>query len=309
MPDNLQLVQVNPPEVAVKLEAIIQKEIPVELAQRGDPAAGYSASEPVVSPVQVLIEGPRSRVNIASRAVVRLDLEGAHEDLHVSVPVQILDNKGAPAAEGLRIKPEVIDVMLPIARLPAKIVPVNVQLAGEPAAGFRVAEVRVDPSTVLVSGPPGVLAEIASVSTLSVTISDATANLTEDVRIVLPRDVRAETEKVMVTVVIEQRTIQRTLDDTKITVRDLTPGLEAQIEPGSAKVTVSGLSQTINRLSTSDIVAYVSALDLAAGEHELPLRLALPDGVRQVRIEPVRQKSFFEKRAKAAVKENASDLG
>ncbi|NMA55228.1 MAG: hypothetical protein GX952_04775 [Firmicutes bacterium] len=290
LPDNLQLVQVNPPEVAVKLEAIIQKEIPVELAQRGDPAAGYSASEPVVSPVQVLIEGPRSRVNIASRAVVRLDLEGAHEDLHVSVPVQILDNKGAPAAEGLRIKPEVIDVMLPIARLPAKIVPVNVQLAGEPAAGFRVAEVRVDPSTVLVSGPPGVLAEIASVSTLSVTISDATANLTEDVRIVLPRDVRAETEKVKVTVVIEQRTIQRTLDDTKITVRDLTPGLEAQIEPGSAKVTVSGLSQTINRLSTSDIVAYVSALDLAAGEHELPLRLALPDGVRQVRIEPVQAK-------------------
>ena len=38
------------------------------------------------------------------------------------------------------------------------------------------------------------------------------------------------------------------------------------------------------------MVAYVSAQDLTAGEHELPLRLVLPDGVRQVGVEPAQVK-------------------
>ncbi|MFY9188125.1 MAG: CdaR family protein [bacterium] len=290
LPDNLQLVHVSPREAAVKLEAIIQKQLPVELVTRGNPAPSYAAGEPVLSPVQVLVEGPRSRVNTASRAVVRLDTEGAKDNIQVSVPVQILDSKGAPAAEGLRIKPEVIEVALPVARLPAKIVSVNAQVTGEPAAGYQVAQVLVDPATVIVSGPPAMLAEVTSVSTLPFSISEATSTQTGDVRIALPRDVRAEVEKVRVTVVIEQRTVQRTLDNIEVKTRDLAPDLEAETEPKTVKVTVSGLSQTINRLSQSDVVAYVSAQDLTAGEHELPLRLVLPDGVRQVGVEPAQVK-------------------
>ena len=280
----------EPARGAVKLEAIIQKQLPVELVTRGNPAPSYAAGEPVLSPVQVLVEGPRSRVNTASRAVVRLDTEGAKDNIQVSVPVQILDSKGAPAAEGLRIKPEVIEVALPVARLPAKIVSVNAQVTGEPAAGYQVAQVLVDPATVIVSGPPAMLAEVTSVSTLPFSISEATSTQTGDVRIALPRDVRAEVEKVRVTVVIEQRTVQRTLDNIEVKTRDLAPDLEAETEPKTVKVTVSGLSQTINRLSQSDVVAYVSAQDLTAGEHELPLRLVLPDGVRQVGVEPAQVK-------------------
>ena len=63
-------------------------------------------------------------------------MEGVKDNLLVSVPVQILDSKGAPAAEGLKIKPEVIEVGL-VARLPAKIVPIQPQVVGEPAEGFK----------------------------------------------------------------------------------------------------------------------------------------------------------------------------
>ncbi|HKM40109.1 MAG TPA: CdaR family protein [bacterium] len=286
LPDNLQLVYLNPREVTVGLEAITQKELPVELVQRGNPTTGYAAGEPALSPVQVLLEGPRSRVDSANRAVVRLDLEGAQDNLRVSVPVQILDNKGAPAAEGLRIKPEVVEVALPVARLPAKIVSVEAQVTGEPAPGYQVAQVTADPDTVVVSGPPGVLAEVTSVSTLPLNIAGASSNQTEDVRIALPRDVRAEVEKVQVMVVIEQRTIQRTLDEIEIEVRDLDPELEAELEPSAIKATVSGLSQTISRLKAEDMTAYVSAADLAADEHQLAVTLELPSGVRQLELAP-----------------------
>ncbi len=49
---------------------------------------------------------------------------------------------------------------------------------------------------------------------------------------------------------------------------------------------MSGVYQIVNQLTSANVVAYVSAQDLAAGEHELPVRLVLPDGVRQVGIDP-----------------------
>ena len=286
MPDNLQLVHISPRETTVKLEAIIQKQLPVELVKRGSPATSYAAGEPVLSPVQVLVEGPRSRVASANRAIVRLDLEDAKDNIQVSVPVQILDNKGAPAAEGLRIKPEVIEVTLPVARLPAKIVSVRPQVTGEPAEGFQVGQITVEPSTIIVSGPAAMLAEVTSVSTLPLDISGANSTQTGDLRIALPQDVKAEIERAKVTVTIEPRTIQRTLDNIAVTVRDLGSDLEGETNPKNTKVTVSGVYQIVNQLTSANVVAYVSAQDLAAGEHELPVRLVLPDGVRQVGIDP-----------------------
>ncbi|MGI6129482.1 MAG: YbbR-like domain-containing protein [bacterium] len=288
--DKLQVVQVTPHEVTIKLEAIIQKQLPVDLIRRGTPATNYTAGEPVLNPVQILVEGPRSRVANASRAVVRLDTEGVKDNLQVSVPVQVLDSKGAPAAEGLRIKPEVIEVSLPVARLPAKIVPIEPQVTGEPGEGYRVTQVTVEPSTIVISGPAAMLAEVTSVSTLPFDIDGLTASKTVDLRVALPQEVLAEVERVQVTVTIEARSSQRTFDNLDLKIRNLGENLEAEAESKTIKATVNGLYQTINRLTAEDIAAYVSAQDLAVGEHELPVHLVLPDGVKQVGLEPTKVK-------------------
>jgi YbbR domain-containing protein len=290
VPPDVELVQIAPPQVTVKLESIVQQQLPVELVLRGTPAAGYAAGPPVLSPVQVLVEGPRSRVRLASRAIVRLDTEGAKDNIRVSVPVQILDSKGAPVPEGLRIKPEVVDVSLPVARLPAKMVPVKPQVSGEPGEGYKVSQVLAEPATIIISGPAAMLAEITSVSTLPLDISGATMNRSGDMRVVLPQDVRAEVERVRVTAVIEPRTMQRTLEGVEIKVRGLAEKMAATVEPKSVRVTVVGLFQTMAPLTAADLSAYVSVDGLGPGEHEVTVHLNLPDGVRQVGIEPAKVK-------------------
>ena len=285
--DNLQVVQVTPRETEIVLEAIVQKQLPVELIRRGTPATSYAAGEPVLNPVQIIIEGPRSRVANASRAIVRLDTEGVKENLQVSVPIQVLDNKGAPAAEGLKIKPEVIEVSLPVARLPAKIVSIEPQITGEPGEGYRISQLTVEPSTVVISGLAAVLAEVTSVSTLPLDITGLTTSQKTELRVALPQEVRSEVEWVHVTVNVEPRTIQRTFEKLAVNVRNLGEGLEEVTQQQkTVKVTVSGVYQTLNRITSDDIVAFVSAQDLDAGEHELPVRLVLPDGIRQVDTEP-----------------------
>ncbi|MGB9825397.1 MAG: CdaR family protein [Desulfofundulus sp.] len=290
VPPEVQLVQIVPPEVTVRLESIVQQQLPVELVLRGTPAPGYAAGPPVLSPVQVLVEGPRSRVKMASRAVVRLDTEGAKDNIRVSVPVQILDSKGAPVPEGLRIKPEVVDVSLPVARLPAKLVPVKPQITGEPAEGYKVSQVLVEPATIIISGPAAMLAEISSVSTMPLDVSGASINQSGDLRVVLPQDVRAEVERVRVTAVIEPRTVQRTVEGVEVKVHDLGDKLTASVQPNTVRVTVAGLYQNVNWLTAGDLTAYVSARELASGEYELEVELVLPEAVKRVSVEPPKVK-------------------
>lgn len=290
VPPDLELVQIVPGEAVVSLESIVQQQLPVELIQRGMPAPGYAAGAPVLSPVQVLVEGPRSRVSLAKRAVVRLDTEGAKDNIRVSVPVQILDAKGAPASEGLRIKPEVIDVSLPVARLPAKMVPVKPQIVGDPAEGYKVSQVLAEPATIIISGPAPMLSEISAVTTLPLDVSGATTTQNGDLRVVLPQDVRAEVERVRVTAVIDPRTIQRSFDNVEVKVHDLAEKMAAELDKKSVRVTVAGLYQNVNGLTANDLTAYVSVKDLGLGEHELTVYLVLPDGVREVAIEPAKVK-------------------
>ncbi|MDK2854863.1 MAG: hypothetical protein PWQ41_1503 [Bacillota bacterium] len=306
VPPEVELVQIVPPEVTVRLESIVQRQLPVELVLRGTPAPGYAAGPPVLSPVQVLIEGPRSRVKMASRAVVRLDTEGAKDNIRVSVPVQILDSKGAPVPEGLRIKPEVVDVSLPVARLPAKLVPVKPQIIGEPAEGYKVSQVLVEPATIIISGPAAMLAEINSVSTMPLDVTGASTNQSGDLRVVLPQDVRAEVERVRVTAVIEPKTVQRTVEGVEVKVHDLGDKLTAAVQPNTVRVTVAGLYQNVNWLTAGDLTAYVSARELTSGEHELEVKLVLPEAVRRVAVEPPKVKLIV-KPAEASPEEKKTE--
>lgn len=286
IPPDLQLVQISPTEAVVNLESIVQQQIPVELMLRGTATIGYTVGTPVISPVHVLLEGPRSRVRLANRAVIRVDVEGAKDNVRVSVPVQILDNKGSPVTEGLRIKPEVIEVTVPVSRLPAKMVPVQPQIVGEPAEGYKVSQVLVDPERIAISGRAEMLAEIQSVSTLPLDVSGSTETKSADLRVALPQDVRAEVERVRVTAVLEPRTVQRSLDNVELKVRNLGENLAVELDPKRVQVTISGLYPVVNPITPADLVAYVNLKDLAAGEYEISVTLNLPDDVRAVAIEP-----------------------
>jgi YbbR domain-containing protein len=130
------------------------------------------------------------------------------------------------------------------------------------------------------------LAEIQSVSTLPLDVSGSTETKSADLRVALPQDVRAEVERVRVTAVLEPRTVQRSLDNVELKVRNLGENLAVELDPKRVQVTISGLYPVVNPITPADLVAYVNLKDLAAGEYEISVTLNLPDDVRAVAIEP-----------------------
>ena len=88
MPDNLELVAIEPPIIRVELEKEVTQRLPVVPKLIGEPAGGATLDEPEVLPNQVLVSGPASRIARAatlSTQPISLDGHALPFDATVSV--------------------------------------------------------------------------------------------------------------------------------------------------------------------------------------------------------------------------------
>lgn len=100
-----------------------------------------------------------------------------------------------------------VTVILRETSFPATFI-VTPELVGEPASGYAVHEVQVDPPTIVLSGPVGVLQSIEPVEglrTAAVDISGAKSTVTQTVNLLIPQGAHSEKDMVEVRVVIERQ--------------------------------------------------------------------------------------------------------
>jgi YbbR domain-containing protein len=87
-PNGLEVVSIEPGTIQVQLEREITQRVPVSPEILGKPAAGVIVGEAEVSPSQVLVSGPASRLErIVSLSTPPISLEGRNSTFEESVPV------------------------------------------------------------------------------------------------------------------------------------------------------------------------------------------------------------------------------
>jgi YbbR domain-containing protein len=92
LPDNLDLVAIEPPAIRVDLEQEATLRLPVVPKLTGEPAAGSTVGEPAVLPNQVLVTGPVSRLAKAgSLSTEPISLDGHALAFDATVEVVSLD--------------------------------------------------------------------------------------------------------------------------------------------------------------------------------------------------------------------------
>lgn len=202
-PPGVQLVQVNPPQVAVHLERLAEREVPVALEVTGRPAAGLRTGEARIEPPTVRARGAVRVVASVQRAVAGVDVEGAERTVEQRVPLYAVDAEGRPVL-GVTLVPDQVQVQVPVLRRePLHLVPVTVPLDGQPARGAEVVAVRAEPGFVVVRGTEEAVARLGAVRTRPVSVEGAAATLERDVPVEPPEGVEfLGPETVRVTVVI-----------------------------------------------------------------------------------------------------------
>jgi YbbR domain-containing protein len=88
MPDNLELVSIEPAAIRVELEQEKTQSLPVVPKLTGEPAGGSTVGEPDVLPNQVLVSGPQSRIARAgSLATEPISIDGHALSFETTVAV------------------------------------------------------------------------------------------------------------------------------------------------------------------------------------------------------------------------------
>jgi YbbR domain-containing protein len=284
VPAGLRVVDVQPDEVVVAVDAVARRQVPVEVELQGTPAPGAVLGQPTVRPSRVTVQGPRSLVQQVQRAWVAVDVTGLRTSLTQSLRVRVEDASGAEL-QGVSAQPQEVQVSLPVAEgVLSRTVPVVPAVAGRPRPGLSVALLEVSPAVVTVRGPQEAVLNLSVLLTEPVDVSAVEGEVRRTVRLRLPPRVRADTgPTVSVRVVVIPTPVLRELE-VAVSVR-AGPGVEARAEPGSVRVAVVGPKEAVERLQGDQVEAFVTAPG-QVGSARVPVRVSVPEGLVVAWVDP-----------------------
>jgi len=288
LPNTLKLISLDPTSVTIKIEQIKTTEIPLQISVFGTPADGYMSLDPVVSVTQVIISGAHDDLEQISKAFVNTSINGLKENYSMKLPVQVEDDTGHDITSYFTINPSIIDVYIPvISEQPEKTVAVDVPVLGEPAQGYQLSRIVVQPSTVKVYGNLADLQKLYYVQTLPVDITGQKKSLSQELDLVSDNRFTMENaNKVQVILEIEPVVTKQL---SKILIQPINvPELMAADLPvdNGIIVEVSGPQSFVDNISEANVTAYVDCANLKTGSYTLPVQFQLPTGISIVSSTP-----------------------
>jgi YbbR domain-containing protein len=150
-------------------------------------------------------------------------------------------------------------------------VPIMPVLDGEPAPGFVIGKVTIDPNAVEVAGPESRLKQLTGATTEPVTVDGKKEKFTDQVTVGITdsalRLVQAQNARI--TVEILPAPVERELAGVPVRMRNLGQGLRASVQPTLTRVIVRGRREALNDLRAGAIDAFVDLAGLAPGRYNL----------------------------------------
>ncbi|MDO8836427.1 MAG: CdaR family protein [Vicinamibacterales bacterium] len=179
-------------------------------------------------------------------------------------------------------------IPLQFERQAIKTIPVAPAIEGQPAAGYFIEDLQIDPAEVEVIGPESALRILQQAATEPVEIGGATTSVREVVNIGLPdSSARLRSPRTArVTVSIAPVRSERTLTNVPVRMKNLRSSLSARAAPSNVTVTVRGPDDVLRELSTDDVVAEVDLSGLGPGGYTLDVSVTSRLTLGIVRIGP-----------------------
>lgn len=194
VPTGLRLAQVTPAEVSLSVDSVAEKQVAVAVSLRGTPGQGYTALAPFYQPDTVVVRGPTRALEGIKQATALIDIQGAVQDVDQVLQVSV-------GSSNVTLEPSTVRVVVPIVEMvPTKIVPVLIQVAGSPAAGYYVKSVVSDPVSVQLSGQPETLITITNIKTVPLDITGVDKSFAIEVGLAVPQGVIVQPSRVKVQV-------------------------------------------------------------------------------------------------------------
>lgn len=174
-------ISVNPAAVRVRLEAVSEKRMPVEVKYASAPPVGYAYSQAIINPSSVVVSGRSADVARVKRVVLTLGEQAPDRSVDDYFPVAALDERGDVVVD-VDLEPDRVRLRLQLVEVPAaKAVIVSPNITGEPKYPARVTRVSVVPASVTLRGKADALMGVSTITTEKVSIEGADSTVTREV--------------------------------------------------------------------------------------------------------------------------------
>lgn len=282
-------LRAQPLEITVLLEQLVTRDIPIVLDIRGDVARGYTQGEPLIDPPAITVSGPATGAESLDFARVTVFLSGNREDLLDTRQPIFYDQQGRVASvRALTLSEEQVDITIPVTESAGYAEKsIDVDLVGQPAPGYRILAITVQPISVLVQGRPTLLAQLDRVQTDPIDITGLTESFRQQVTLALPAGItQDEVEEIFVEVDIEPLFTTDTYNP-MVLIQGLDEGLEAIVTPESVRVILYGPLPVLETLLDEEVGVTVDLFRLVTGTYSLEPDVTFPDrGIELRSIQP-----------------------
>lgn len=279
----------EPISAEIKIEHLVQTRLPLRISIIGTPALGFRAGLPTSIPSQVTITGSEELIARVASANVIVSVDGARSSVEQQVRAFARDNDGE-IVNGLQIAPDTVSVRVVMEQLSNyRDLAVLIKKKGQPAEGYAVTDVSVEPLIVTIYGPiEAVQATKGFIETLEVAIDNAKSDIDEQVGLDVPAGVSLVSEKqtsvrihIRVQPLIGTRTIKR-----KPVLVGMSSIFSSTVSPDTADILLSGPLPKLNTLTEGDVVMELDVTGLTTGVHQLTPRIHVPEGITAQSVQP-----------------------
>ncbi|HEX9550280.1 MAG TPA: CdaR family protein [Candidatus Limnocylindrales bacterium] len=283
----VQVLEVNPDQIVVELDAVISRVVPVR-AVIGPVPSGLDVGDPIVEDTEVTVTGAASVVERVAEAQARISIDATGIDVNRLVDLVPVDLAGEPVPQvDFEFVPASTRVRIPIfSDRQTKSLPIRPVVAGSPAVGFEVASVSVDPLVIAVEGDVDDLVVLEVADTSPITITGATSNVTAVATLELPDGVQALGDAtITVTVTLRPVTSSRTFQAGLILV-GARADHEYSLSTDRVLVTIGGSVADLDRLSGSELVLTLDVTGLDGGTFDVNVSANLQTGLTLIAASP-----------------------
>lgn len=276
----------SPEVIKITTEALQTKTFNLKAYPQGDAAEGYAAGEVTMTPAQVTVKGPTSLIGQINSVGIRFNIDGASADISGTATPEYFDANGNVLSDlGDSVKTVGGDITYTMQILKVKEVPLDFDVTGQAAEGYRYTGPKTDIKTVSVAG---LKTDLASVSTItiqgpSLNVQDADKDIECEINLdnYLPSGltiVGLESTTIKVTLQVEKLTEKTfTIKPDDVTITGKNNSYSYSVEDTKVEVKVRGLEEDLSSLSASKMNIKIDVSGMGLGEHVVAAQYQIGD--------------------------------
>ncbi len=287
-PTNINVEDISPKEIKVTLDEIVKRQKPVVVNSVGQAAQGYEPTQAIVSPSEVMVEGPESLVNTVSSVVADVNLKDKLEDIKDRLPLKAVNSEGKEV-NGVQVITKFVEVTLPIYKL--KEVPIVVELEGSPRENFKITNIASTPGFVVIKGPKNLVDQINEIKTEGVVVDGIEETTTKNITLILPEGIGApyleKNQNVVLTVEgIIKKEFEYSRDEVALDNLESKYIIDLSAVPNNIKVELEAVESVMKDLKKEELQLYLNLHGLLEGKYSAKLLYNVPIKPDKITITP-----------------------